>query len=148
MTASDTMYESDLHLVSAIRSGNRGAFRLLYTRFAPTVMGVIRRSVSEENAAETVLQHTFMALWENRACVTSQPLVPWVLTTTRTTLRKHCGSATLNSKVVAGDTALLETAWFAGSNLDDLSSEFKMDKDDIKTMLRDAVNKYKKTKND
>ena len=150
MTASDTVYESDLHLVSAIRSGSRGAFRQLYSRFAPMVMGIIRHSVSDDNIAEKALQHTFLALWDNRACATPQSLVPWVLTTARTTLRKHPGNFTLSNRdtSASGEAALLETAWFSGSGLDELSLEFKIRKDDIKTMLRNAVNKYKKTGND
>jgi RNA polymerase sigma-70 factor, ECF subfamily len=54
---------TDLALVGAIRSGDRGAMAALYDRYSSIVYAVALRVLQDTSAAEDVLQDIFMQLW-------------------------------------------------------------------------------------
>ncbi|KAA3437705.1 RNA polymerase sigma factor [Rufibacter hautae] len=50
-------------LLEAIRKGKQEAFGLLYDTYAPVLMGMISRMVSQTELAEEVLKETFLTIW-------------------------------------------------------------------------------------
>lgn len=50
----------------ALSQGERAAFEALYHRYKQPVFANIRKMVPDPDAAEDLLQETFLALWENR----------------------------------------------------------------------------------
>jgi len=59
-TRSDAEPES---LLEEAAAGNCAAFARLYDRFAPHVLGVIRRVLTDDKAGEQALEYVFMRLW-------------------------------------------------------------------------------------
>src|SRR5215472_6799083 len=52
-------------LLAEAAAGNCAAFARLYDRFAPHVLGVIRRVLTDEKAGEQALEFVFMRLWRD-----------------------------------------------------------------------------------
>lgn len=152
MLAGNTKYDTEPEFAAAIKAGNKGAFRQLYTRFAPMVLGFMQRVAEDNQTAEDLLQKTFLMLWEDRASATTLPLIPWVLATSRTAMRLHQATeqqmAPPPSALSTDSTSVLEEAWYDGCTVDELSKRFGAGQEEIKIMLRNAVNKYKKQTND
>lgn len=150
MLAAGATYKSDRELASSLKAGKRDAFKRLYARFAPMIMGIITRSVPDEKMAEKLLQETFIAIWQNRNSAMAQPIVAWLLGITRGVLAGHrkklSGMPVENAHT--DETRVLEMAWHDGWNVDDLSLHLGADKEQIKTLLRNAVNKFKSIPND
>jgi RNA polymerase sigma-70 factor (ECF subfamily) len=55
--------------LAALRQGERAAFEALYHRYKQPVYANIRKMVPDPDAAEDLLQETFIALWENRTAI-------------------------------------------------------------------------------
>jgi len=55
--------ETDLALVSGIRSGDESAMARLYDRYSAIVYSVALRVLGDSGAAEDILQDVFMQLW-------------------------------------------------------------------------------------
>jgi RNA polymerase sigma-70 factor (ECF subfamily) len=62
--ADETMPEALLALVAA---GDRKALTDLYDRFAPRILGIIRRILSDREESEQVLEEIFLKLWREAA---------------------------------------------------------------------------------
>lgn len=60
----ETMPEALLALVAA---GDRKALTDLYDRFAPRILGIIRRILSDREESEQVLEEIFLKLWREAA---------------------------------------------------------------------------------
>ncbi len=58
--------DSEAAQLSALSQGERAAFEALYHRYKQPVYTNIRKMVPDPDAAEDLLQETFIALWENR----------------------------------------------------------------------------------
>src|SRR5262250_1445825 len=56
---------SDAEIIARIYSGDEGAMALLYDRYSPVVYAVALRVLSDDSAAEDILQDVFMQLWRN-----------------------------------------------------------------------------------
>src|SRR5215467_11725850 len=56
---------SDAEIIARIYSGDEGAMALLYDRYSPVVYAVALRVLSDNSAAEDILQDVFMRLWRN-----------------------------------------------------------------------------------
>lgn len=52
-------------LIAAAAKGNRDAFRALYERTSPKLLGVIMRMRLERAAAEDILQDVYLRVWRN-----------------------------------------------------------------------------------
>lgn len=52
-------------LIAATAEGNRDAFRALYERTSPKLLGVITRMRVERAAAEDILQDVYLRVWRN-----------------------------------------------------------------------------------
>lgn len=58
---------SDEILASQVAQGNTAALETLYDRYASTVLGVARKVIGDQAAAEDVLQETFWRIWKSAA---------------------------------------------------------------------------------
>lgn len=58
---------SDEILASQVAQGNTAALETLYDRYASTVLGVARKVIGDQAAAEDVLQETFWRVWKSAA---------------------------------------------------------------------------------
>jgi RNA polymerase sigma-70 factor, ECF subfamily len=67
MTASDAQYaaETDEELMGRVADGDAGAFAAIYDRHAAAALGVARRMIRQQGAAEDVVQEAFLALWRS-----------------------------------------------------------------------------------
>jgi RNA polymerase sigma-70 factor (ECF subfamily) len=61
--------DSEAAQLAALRQGERTAFEALYHRYKQPVFANIRKMVPDPDAAEDLLQETFIALWENRTAL-------------------------------------------------------------------------------
>ncbi|WP_353779476.1 sigma-70 family RNA polymerase sigma factor [Winogradskyella sp. 3972H.M.0a.05] len=59
-----TLMQDDSNLISRIKAQDERALSLLYDKYAPAIYGVIKRMCKDDNAAENILQDTFMTIWE------------------------------------------------------------------------------------
>jgi RNA polymerase sigma factor (sigma-70 family) len=78
---------SEQDLINALRQGRTEALGLLYDKYAPVLMGLATRIMREQEAAETVLQDTFKAVWERKATYDASrlSLLSWLILLTRDT---------------------------------------------------------------
>ncbi len=58
--------DSETAQLAALSQGERAAFEALYHRYKQPVYANIRKMVPDPDAAEDLLQETFIALWEHR----------------------------------------------------------------------------------
>lgn len=61
--------DSETAQLAALSQGERAAFEALYHRYKQPVFANIRKMVPDPDAAEDLLQETFIALWENRQAI-------------------------------------------------------------------------------
>ena len=54
----------DGELLSAIACGDRHAYRALYQRYAPILLGLLSRILGDRGEAEDVLQEVFLQIWK------------------------------------------------------------------------------------
>ena len=71
----------DQHLTSAIKKGDLQALGRLYDKYAPALMGIIRRIVYAEHRADEVLQKSFMNVWSNMSAfdAAQKSLFTWLI---------------------------------------------------------------------
>lgn len=72
---------SDEELMEAYVGGDESAFRVLFERFAPVLLRVVRRNVGSDTEAQDVVQQTFLQM--HRARADFRPgarLRPWLFT--------------------------------------------------------------------
>jgi RNA polymerase sigma factor (sigma-70 family) len=73
--------KSDEELMSAYVAGDGAAFRELFDRFAPLLLGVLRRQLRSEEEARDLLQQTFLQLHRARNDFRAgAQLRPWLFT--------------------------------------------------------------------
>ncbi len=63
MTSNIAGADEDHRLAVAINQGNQQALSMLYDKYAPALMGIIRRIVHTDSMAEEILQTTFLHIW-------------------------------------------------------------------------------------
>jgi RNA polymerase sigma-70 factor (family 1) len=61
--------DTEAEPLAALALGQRSAFEALYHRYKQPVYANIRKMVPDPDAAEDLLQETFIALWENRQAI-------------------------------------------------------------------------------
>ncbi len=67
-------------LLEATAAGDRAAFRSLYDRVAPSLLGVALRILRSREAAEEALQESFLAIWQRAGQFSSAKgaAYPWL----------------------------------------------------------------------
>src|SRR6059036_1678195 len=85
MPAMATNEATDGELIVRAGDGDRGAFEVLYRRYARPVFGLALRRLGDRGRAEDAVQETFMSLW--RAASSYQPDrgpgAPWLYAVAR-----------------------------------------------------------------
>lgn len=78
---------NEQEIKTALRQGRPEALGLLYDKYAPVLLGLATRIMRTQEAAETVLQNSFVAIWARRTEqeVTRLSLLSWLILITRDT---------------------------------------------------------------
>ena len=85
-----TEERSDEELMRAYVDGDERAFEELFRRYAPIVLGMVRRALRDEDLAREITQHTFFRLHGARADFHQGSRVrPWLLTIAMNLVREH-----------------------------------------------------------
>jgi RNA polymerase sigma factor (sigma-70 family) len=78
---------TDEELMVAYQLGEAEAFEVLYSRYAPKVLGFLRKKLKSEAFALDVFQATFLKLHRSRSRYNSDlPFAPWLFTVCRSEL--------------------------------------------------------------
>jgi RNA polymerase sigma-70 factor (ECF subfamily) len=81
---------SDEELMQAYVSGDAGAFRELFARYAPALHRIFSRHLRQPEAARDLVQQTFLQLHRARRDFDArQPLRPWLFTIALNLEREH-----------------------------------------------------------
>jgi RNA polymerase sigma factor (sigma-70 family) len=56
---------TERNLIHSIKSGDQKTMSTLYTMYSPALMGIISRIIKFDEAAEDVLQETFVKIWRS-----------------------------------------------------------------------------------
>jgi len=81
-----TVYTSEADLISALRTGQPGAFATLYDQYAPVLLGIVTKIIGDGQGAISVLADTFTAIRsEITSCPVNQPLFLWLFHIARQT---------------------------------------------------------------
>lgn len=81
---------SDEDLMRAYVDGDERAFEELFRRYAPIVLGMVRRALRDEELAREITQHTFFRLHGARGDFHQGSRVrPWLLTIAMNLVREH-----------------------------------------------------------
>lgn len=83
----DKANQAEVELVSWLRSGDEKALEKAYDRYSGAVYGVLLKILHNEEAAEDVLQDTFIKIWKNisRYDDTKGAFFTWVINIARNT---------------------------------------------------------------
>ena len=55
---------SEAQLITFLTEKNENAFNILYNNYSPTLYGIVLRIVNSEEAAQDVLQDSFVKIWQ------------------------------------------------------------------------------------
>ena len=96
---------TDEQLVARMVRGDVAAFEVLYDRYAPTVMGLALRVVTDRALAEEVVQETFWRVWRNAASFQGQrgAFAGWLLGITRNLAIDFCRRRSVRPQVLLND---------------------------------------------
>jgi RNA polymerase sigma-70 factor, ECF subfamily len=76
---------SDGELITRVGSGDRGAFEMLYQRYARPVFGLALRRLGDRGRAEDAVQETFASVWRAAGSYRPErgPGAPWIYAVAR-----------------------------------------------------------------
>src|SRR5213592_3032776 len=85
MPAMATNEATDGELIVRAGDGDRGAFEVLYRRYARPVFGLALRRLGDRGRAEDAVQETFAAIWRSAASYKPErgPGAPWLYAVAR-----------------------------------------------------------------
>lgn len=100
-----------LLLIEKIRKGDKAAFGILYDRFAPVLLGIIRKQVSDTRKSEAILQKTFLRIYSEIASFdpSCDSLFSWLLTITHKMISKNNPENPSGDNFVGSSDALAKT---------------------------------------
>jgi RNA polymerase sigma-70 factor (ECF subfamily) len=119
--ASPTEQETSLEtLMGRYVEGDAAAFRELYRRMSPKLLGYLMRRCRDLPVAEDALQSTFAKVHRARASyVRGAPVAPWVLVIARRALYDELRANRSREELLSDDGALPEPAPEGGLSVDD-----------------------------
>jgi len=158
-----SLVDTEPELAAEMCAGNREAFGKIYTRYAPTLLGCILKLVTDKKDAETILQHSFIEIWNNRQDFNGAGLFVWMLRIAKVTALSFINERqkTINSEIqkpvpivdindipdknraYSIEKAVLELLYFNNYSLKEASGILKIKEPEIKKMLRSALNNLK-----
>jgi RNA polymerase sigma-70 factor, ECF subfamily len=69
----------DEQLISDVAQGDRGAFELLYDRYAPAVFGLALKMLGDREVAEEAVQEIFWRVWQRaKSFERGRSFAPWL----------------------------------------------------------------------
>src|ERR1043165_1817245 len=76
---------SDEELLTRVAARDRGAFELLYRRYARSVLGLALRRLGDHGRAEDAVQETFTSIWRSAGSYRPErgPGAPWLYAVAR-----------------------------------------------------------------
>src|SRR5437016_14410341 len=76
---------TDEELLTRVAAHDRGAFELLYRRYARSVLGLALRRLGDHGRAEDAVQETFTSIWRSAASYRPErgPGAPWLYAVAR-----------------------------------------------------------------
>src|SRR5919201_1786294 len=85
MPAMATNETTDGELITRAGDGDRGAFEILYRRYARPVFGLALRRLGDRGRAEDAVQETFASIWRSAASYKPErgPGAPWLYAVAR-----------------------------------------------------------------
>ncbi|MCU0636753.1 MAG: sigma-70 family RNA polymerase sigma factor [Gemmatimonadaceae bacterium] len=91
LEASGLRDDEDLALVARMAAGDERALRILFDRWQPALLVVVRRIVAEQSAADDVLLETFWQAWQHarRHDPARGPVGAWLRTIARSRALDH-----------------------------------------------------------
>ena len=82
--------KSDEQLMAAYAGGDAASFNELFERYAPLLVRMMRRKIASPEAADDLVQQTFLQVHRARADYdSSRPFRPWVWTIAMNLQREH-----------------------------------------------------------
>lgn len=95
-------------LVTRLQNGDKDAFALLYDQYAGALFGVVTKIVRSEEAAQDVLQDSFVKIWKHAASYQPEKgsCFTWMLNIARNTAIDHLRKEKRNA---ASEIQTLET---------------------------------------
>jgi RNA polymerase sigma-70 factor (ECF subfamily) len=167
MQSTGTIRDTDRELASALMSGSRKAFEDLYARYAAVLLGFLVKIVPDRKVAEDILQASFIAIWEGRQSLGTQPLLGQLMAIARKTALtlKNSDPAnrnplsfvnTDNSLKTNGtppgqewlEKAVFELVYVNGCTINNVAASLGIEEKNIKPMLRKAMKTLKPSPHD
>lgn len=136
-------------LRSGIAADDKQAFALMYSKFGGAILGFILKTISSRKEAEEVLQLAMLKIWEQRASFSDMDdrlaLVRMVMIT-----RQVIGNAISNAggviaRMPEGDMQqkAFELVYCQGYDIAAAAEKLNINAEQVKTMLRIAMNNLK-----
>lgn len=87
MNDSSISTHEDQRLAVSVKQGNVQAFGMLYDKYAPALLGIIKRIVDNEQLADEILKSTFVKVWQQVAAYNASQisLFTWLINLARQT---------------------------------------------------------------
>ncbi len=84
--AESLSYDTEQSMEEIIQQDSLHAFTILYDKYAPSLLGVIKRMVINESVSEVIFQKVITEIWHRKATydTTKERLFTWMLRITRT----------------------------------------------------------------
>ncbi|HEY2730101.1 MAG TPA: sigma-70 family RNA polymerase sigma factor [Polyangia bacterium] len=94
--------EPDAELVAAVASGDRAALGALYDLHAPIVLGVAKRMLREQAAAEDLVHDVFIEVWQHAASFSPErgTVRAWLLVRTRSRALDRLGRSARDARAM------------------------------------------------
>jgi len=135
------MFSNDWHaghepeLIKHFQKGNKHAFGKLYDIYAPTLLGVIQRIVKDDKISDTLLQKSFMEIWNKRDNYESskERFFNWMFKITRSIAISESQNKNRNAGVEIQNTQTLVN----GSKLEDTITVKNKNINGIKAVIRE-----------
>ena len=97
---------SDDELWESIKCGNHQAFKILFERYAPTLLATAKHYLKDEHSCENIVQDIFLNIWLKRERLEIRDFKNYLKSATRYHVYKELRDKKLNSKLVFTDEDL------------------------------------------
>jgi RNA polymerase sigma-70 factor, ECF subfamily len=87
MTDNSIRADEDQRLAFSIKQRNGESFSILYDKYAPALLGIIKKIVNNEKLADEILKSTFVKVWNQAASFndSKSSLFTWLINLARQT---------------------------------------------------------------